>query len=320
VSELRRNPVATEEEASSVQSEVRTEEMALNINSAGAEKARHDANLRLLQRKVDPAIAEILGNASHVVLYHFQQHSNSWEKSNVEGSMFLTVRPAGYLLVILNRNSPTNYPIVLTRDFQLQQNDPYLIFKNYEQDEAANAGNRAMVPTIRGIWFPNDNERSQMNDLLSHILQDLRDNKPLPLLLQQRSEVATMGGTGTGSGTIDPASATAALLASLNVSVSSSSAGQAAAAAAKAAAAAATSPTQWAAAAGVRQASPSSNSIGSGGGGGGGHQPTLDKKSLQLALLSLIQDERFLDLLHAKYLMVHHARSNRGGGGGNGNN
>mmetsp|Transcript_11455 Transcript_11455/g.27359 ORF Transcript_11455/g.27359 Transcript_11455/m.27359 type:complete len:104 (-) Transcript_11455:150-461(-) len=66
----------------------------------------------------------------------------------------------------------------------------------------------------------------------------------------------------------------------------------------------------------IRQPSPSSNSVGSSGGGSGsgGNQPTLDKKSLQLALLSLISDERFLDLLHAKYLMVHHARSNRGGG------
>jgi hypothetical protein len=30
----------------------------------------------------------------------------------------------------------------------------------------------------------------------------------------------------------------------------------------------------------------------------------LDKKSLQLALLSLIQEDRFLDLLHAQYLKV----------------
>lgn len=38
---------------------------------------------------------------------------------------------------------------------------------------------------------------------------------------------------------------------------------------------------------------------------------TLDKKSLQLALLSLIQDERFLDLIHAQYLKVANARNAR---------
>ena len=39
----------------------------------------------------------------------------------------------------------------------------------------------------------------------------------------------------------------------------------------------------------------------------------LDKKSLQLALLSLIQDERFIDLLHAQYLKVAHARARKDG-------
>jgi mRNA-decapping enzyme 1B len=37
----------------------------------------------------------------------------------------------------------------------------------------------------------------------------------------------------------------------------------------------------------------------------------LDRKSLQLSLLSLIQDDRFLDLIHAQYLKVAHARANR---------
>ena len=37
----------------------------------------------------------------------------------------------------------------------------------------------------------------------------------------------------------------------------------------------------------------------------------LDKKSLQLSLLSLIQDERFLDLIHAQYIKVTHARASR---------
>mmetsp|Transcript_16474 Transcript_16474/g.24302 ORF Transcript_16474/g.24302 Transcript_16474/m.24302 type:complete len:81 (+) Transcript_16474:405-647(+) len=39
--------------------------------------------------------------------------------------------------------------------------------------------------------------------------------------------------------------------------------------------------------------------------------PLLDKKNLQLALLSLIQDDRFLDLIHAQYVKVANARSNK---------
>ena len=39
--------------------------------------------------------------------------------------------------------------------------------------------------------------------------------------------------------------------------------------------------------------------------------PILDKKSLQSSLLSLLQDERFLDLIHAQYVKVSHARSKK---------
>ena len=37
----------------------------------------------------------------------------------------------------------------------------------------------------------------------------------------------------------------------------------------------------------------------------------LDKKGLQLTLLSLIQDDRFIDLLHAQYLKVATARAGK---------
>ena len=98
------------------------------------EKARKEANLRLLKRTVDRNIVDIVGDytATHVVLYLFHPETQSWEKSNIEGSLSLVQQQEGtktkYALVILNRNSPENYCMELTRDFQLQQNDPYLIF------------------------------------------------------------------------------------------------------------------------------------------------------------------------------------------------
>lgn len=41
-------------------------------------------------------------------------------------------------------------------------------------------------------------------------------------------------------------------------------------------------------------------------------QVVLDKKNLQLTLMSLMQDERFLDLLHAQYVKVCNARNKKG--------
>jgi mRNA-decapping enzyme 1B len=105
--------------------------MALNIN----EQARKEANLRLLQRTTDPSISNILDSATHVVLYQFAPASQSWEKANVEGGLFLAVKQSGYMMIILNRNSPDNYSIQLSANFQLQHQDPYLIFRQVEQGE-----------------------------------------------------------------------------------------------------------------------------------------------------------------------------------------
>ena len=49
-----------------------------------------------------------------------------------------------------------------------------------------------------------------------------------------------------------------------------------------------------------------------------GGSVALDKKALQLTLLSLIQDERFLDLLHSQYLHVVHARAKKNSSDGSG--
>eukprot|EP00531_Pseudo-nitzschia_arenysensis_P007837 CAMPEP_0116127330 /NCGR_PEP_ID=MMETSP0329-20121206/6786_1 /TAXON_ID=697910 /ORGANISM="Pseudo-nitzschia arenysensis, Strain B593" /LENGTH=243 /DNA_ID=CAMNT_0003621429 /DNA_START=79 /DNA_END=810 /DNA_ORIENTATION=+ len=239
------------------------------INLSVNEQARKEANLRLLKRSVDRSITDILGGATHVVLYHFHEESQSWEKSDVEGSLSLAVRGGGassrHVLVILNRNSPNNYPMDFTSDFQLQKSDPFLIFKNYEQGASGERG----PATIRGIWFPNDNERDTMNDLLVGVLKSLKENPPPPA----PAPVA------------DRNAATASLFAALNISTSQQPSQLA----------------QQSARPTAQTPSPSHSN----------QQPILDKKSLQLALLSLIQDERFLDLIHAQYLKVHNARASR---------
>merc|ERR1712151_1315471 len=129
------------------------------------EEARKRANLRLLQRSVDENIVDIVGNATHVVLYEFQ-NIGGWSKSDVEGSLFLvqivqtqTKSNNGrgdnhnhhnnhnnnkiIQLVILNRNSTKNFSLDITSTFQLQHKEPFLMF----QQES--------TKTTRGIWFHN---------------------------------------------------------------------------------------------------------------------------------------------------------------------
>jgi mRNA-decapping enzyme 1B len=49
-----------------------------------SEEAKRAANLRVLQR-TDSNIVDIVGSATHVVLYEFNADSKAWEKRNVEG-------------------------------------------------------------------------------------------------------------------------------------------------------------------------------------------------------------------------------------------
>merc|ERR1712151_388120 len=165
------------------------------------EEARKRANLRLLQRSVDENIVDIVGNATHVVLYEFQ-NIGGWSKSDVEGSLFLvqivqtqTKSNNGHgdnhnhhnnhnnnhhnnhnhnhnnhnnnkiiQLVILNRNSTKNFSLDITSTFQLQHKEPFLMFR------------QESTKTTRGIWFHNSNERVVVASLLNQIIHNLNDN------------------------------------------------------------------------------------------------------------------------------------------------
>ena len=274
------------------------------------EDARKKANLRLLQRSIDPNIVDIVGSATHVVLYEYTQ---GWEKSQVEGSLFLVAAQSGgqqqYSLAILNRHSTDNFHVPVTHTFQLQHKEPYLIFKQ--------------SPKILGIWFHNANERVIMASLLNQAIENLKGAaaaaphpaqqqqtppqhqrppqpmppkaSPVPMMHQHqqqpRTAVSPMAqqipqqqGTPVNrqaqANVASPSHLIEPLMNSLFVSPAAAGVG---------------TPNNDA------NATPPRNIPG----------VALDKKSLQLALLSLIQDDRFIDLLHAQYLKVAHARASR---------
>jgi mRNA-decapping enzyme 1B len=269
------------------------------------EQARKEANLRLLQRSCLREINDVVQTATHVVLYEFV--CDGWQKRNIEGSMFLTQTPATYYLVILNRHSTENLIMEVAGTMQLQHQDPYLIFRERVGD----------ATRIRGIWFHNADERIAMTAVLQGAIETLQaggvpppptttpapaarpppaaspsPRTPLPSASTPHAPRSSSHSlpssspepSGDSSGTaLEP------LLASMAVSVAGATANG----------------TPTPSRSGPSHASPSSPSSLAGGGGAG---VALDKKSLQLALLSLIQDDRFLDLLHSQYLRVVHAR------------
>lgn len=53
-----------------------------------SDETKRTANLRVLQR-MDNAIIDILGSATHVVLYEFDSTTQAWEKQNCEGMIYM---------------------------------------------------------------------------------------------------------------------------------------------------------------------------------------------------------------------------------------
>ena len=211
------------------------------------DEARKEANLRVLQRQ-DKLVEDILVSATHVVLYEF---SAGWQKLDVEGSLFLVKRREmpRFRLLVLNRNSTYNYQVDITDSFQMQNKDPYLIFRKPDN-------------SIQGMWFHNGSEREQVAALLQKVVQSLQVN---PDAVTETLMSVTLGEKYGKQPPTPP----------------------------------------------VHRPSPQTTPPRTTTPQTAQQNPVLDKKSLQLALLSLLQDERFLDLIHAQYLKVAHSRANR---------
>jgi hypothetical protein len=98
-------------------------------------------NLQQLRAR-DPAIEQVLGQAGHVSLYDFDCGTAAWRKKGVEGPLFVVKRGAypRFQFVILNRLGTDCLVQDVLGDFELELNEPYLLYKNSEGE-------------VQGIWF-----------------------------------------------------------------------------------------------------------------------------------------------------------------------
>jgi len=243
-----------------------------------AEKKR--ANLRVLQR-LDHSIKEIECSATHVVLYEFCQSKQHWEKKNVEGSLFVTRRgdEPRYKLLVLNRSSTENLEVFIGPHFQMQVREPYLIFRSPDENQES---------TIRGLWFHDGDERTNISNILQKFVNDQKrlsetaSNQVDPSSQSQQSETVSAPSSAPPNNKMDIS----------NTPKKNSDVEDFA----------------------KKMLSPLSAGPDIAGGDGVSalnDNMVLDKKSLQLSLLALIQDERFLDLIHAQYKKVAQLRASK---------
>ncbi|XP_023561932.1 mRNA-decapping enzyme 1B-like [Octodon degus] len=90
-----------------------------------------DISLAALQRH-DPYINRIMDVASQVVPYTFGHWANEWEKTDVEGTLFVYARSASpeHGFTIMNRLSMENRTEPSTKDLDFQLQDPFLLYRN----------------------------------------------------------------------------------------------------------------------------------------------------------------------------------------------
>ncbi|XP_046390040.1 mRNA-decapping enzyme 1A [Ischnura elegans] len=113
-------------------------------------------------KRVDPYVKDILDSATHVALYTFNSETNAWEKTDVEGALFVYGRNGEpyHGIVIMNRLNTNNLvePVSNGLDFQLQE--PFLLYRNAKS-------------RIYGVWFYDKDECIRIASVLDKLVKEL---------------------------------------------------------------------------------------------------------------------------------------------------
>ncbi|KAL7643307.1 UNVERIFIED_CONTAM: hypothetical protein RMT77_006599 [Armadillidium vulgare] len=118
-------------------------------------------------RRVDPHVTQIVDSAARTALYSYVQSTESWTKTNVEGTLMIYSReaPPYNMMIIINRLNKTDFfePITATCDIQVKP--PFLLFRNTKAE-------------IYGIWFSADDNVHRISEAIRQKINE--DTQPIP--------------------------------------------------------------------------------------------------------------------------------------------
>ncbi|XP_028308697.1 mRNA-decapping enzyme 1A [Gouania willdenowi] len=142
--------------------------------------AGHMMSLAALQRQ-DPYINKLLDVTGQVALYNFNSKGNEWEKTDIEGTLFVYERSASphHGFTIMNRLSTENLVEPINKDLEFQLQDPFLLYRN------GNLG-------IYSIWFYDKKDCQRIAQLMLKIVKHEADHAQIRSL--ERSELGTING------------------------------------------------------------------------------------------------------------------------------
>ncbi|KAK2734636.1 hypothetical protein FQN55_002559 [Onygenales sp. PD_40] len=132
-------------------------------------RTNEELNLAVLQRH-DPAVHSILSLAPYAVVYIFSATTQLWEKSGIEGTMFLCQLTQGelgeerYSVLVLNRRGMQNFEAKLTDGDDVEITEEYVILKvDGESNTIVSSAGTAESATVKapdgrqsiiyGLWI-----------------------------------------------------------------------------------------------------------------------------------------------------------------------
>ncbi|KAL1860172.1 hypothetical protein Plec18170_002121 [Paecilomyces lecythidis] len=159
-------------------------------------RSNEELNLAVLRRH-NPAISSILSLAPYAVVYIFSPATRQWEKSGIEGSMFVCQLTQGaigqerYSVFVLNRRGLNNFDIDLTEGENVEITEEYVILKSDETDESSGGGGNDS--RIYGLWIysePPPNSTAETRTLNAQVIKECAVHAGQSLkLAQERLEI-----------------------------------------------------------------------------------------------------------------------------------
>ncbi|KAM9102651.1 mRNA-decapping enzyme 1A [Sarcophilus harrisii] len=124
-----------------------------------ASRAGAEMSLAALRRH-DPYITSIADLTGQVALYTFSPEANQWEKTDIEGTLFVYRRSASpfHGFTIVNRLNMTNLVEPVNKDLEFQLHEPFLLYRNASL-------------SIYSIWFYDKNDCHRIAKLMAKVVE-----------------------------------------------------------------------------------------------------------------------------------------------------
>lgn len=137
-------------------------------------RSNEELNLAVLQRH-NPSITAVLSLANYSVIYIFSSTTRSWEKTGIEGSLFVCALEPGslgeerYTAFVLNRRGLNNFDLQLSDRENVELTEEYVILKDDDNETQTNSQPPNPASTrIYGIWIysePPPNSTAEMRTI-----------------------------------------------------------------------------------------------------------------------------------------------------------